>query len=345
MPRLTAEELAETTAAIFRAAGAGPEDAATVATSLVDAELCGHESHGLIRVSEYLRHIREGAIVPSAQPEVVEDRGTTILVDGHWGFGQVVAQRTTEWLIERTNEHGVGAAGIRNCAHVGRVGAYPEMAANHGLIALAFVNGGGAEPRLAPHGGRRAVFGTNPIAAAVPLPGSLPIVIDFSTAAVASGKIRVLRDRREPLPEGWILDSQGRPSTRPEDYYAGGMLLPAAAHKGYGLALLVELLAGCLTGAGSLAVPDSGYKLGNGMFMQAFDVRSFMSMEEFARLATGLADTVRSTPPAADSAEVLLPGDPERRTALKRATEGIEVAQSTWATLAAAADELGVRMA
>jgi LDH2 family malate/lactate/ureidoglycolate dehydrogenase len=344
MPRLTAEELTETTAAIFRAVGASDGDASIVASSLVDAELSGHESHGLIRVSEYLRHVREGAIVPTAQPEIVGDGAGTIVVDGHWAFGQVVAQRATQWLIERTLEHGSGAAAIRHCAHVGRAGAYPAMAAERGLIALAFVNGGGTQPRLAPYGGRRAVFGTNPVAAAVPLPGSDPVIIDFSTAAVASGKIRVLRDRGESLPEGWILDSEGRPSTSPEDYYAGGMLLPAAAHKGYGLCLLVELLAGCLTGAGSLAVPESGYRLGNGMFMQAFNVASFMPLEEFAVLGNALAAAVRATPPAAGHEEVLLPGDPERRSSENRSLQGIEVSDSTWKKITASAMELGVKV-
>ena len=342
MPRLTADELEATSSAIFRAAGAGDEDAALVARSLVEAELAGHASHGLTRVSEYLGQIREGAIRPEARPEIVSDHGAALVVDGNWAFGQVVAHRATEWLIERTLEHRVGAVAIRNCAHVGRVGAYAEQAASRNLVALAFVNGGGTTPRLAPHGGRRAVFGTNPIAAAVPLPEEAPIVMDFSTAAVASGKIRVLRDRGEKLPEGWILDAEGRPSTSAEDYYAGGMLVPAAGHKGYALCLLVELLAGCLTGAGSLAIPESDYRLGNGMFIQAIDVSAFMALEEFGVLARSLAETVRATPPAAGFDEVLLPGDPERRLADERSQDGLEVSQSTGDKLLAAANELGV---
>lgn len=344
MPRLTADELRDATTAVFRAAGACDEDASTVAAALVDAELCDHPSHGLIRVPEYLRHIREGAIVPEAQPEIVEDRGAALVVDGNWGFGQVVATRATRWLIERTQEHGSGAVAIRRCAHVGRAGAYPEMAAERGLVALAFVSGGGTQPRLAPHGGRRPVFGTNPLAAAVPLPGSSPVVIDFSTAAVASGKIRVLRDRGEALPEGWIIDAEGRPTTSAEDYYNGGMLLSAAAHKGYGLSLLVELLAACLTGAGSVGVPDSGYRLGNGMFMQAFDVAAFMPLQDFAARAAALTELVRATPPAEGYDAVLLPGDPERLAASERAADGVEVAASTWEGIVSEAAGLGVAL-
>jgi hydroxycarboxylate dehydrogenase B len=342
MPRSTAEELTATTAAIFRAVGAEDQDASLVASSLVDAELCGHESHGLIRVPEYLAQIRDGSIVPAAQPQLVKDGGATFGVDGHWGFGQVVAGRATEWLIERAKEHGLAAAAVRRCAHIGRAGAYPELAAREGLVAFAYVNGGGAKPRLAPHGGRRPVFGTNPVAAAIPLAGADPVVIDFSTAAVASGKIRVLRDRGEPLPEGWILDREGRPSTSAADYYDGGMLVPAAAHKGSGLALLVELLAGCLTGAGSLAIADSGYRVGNGVFLQAIDPGRFMAPDEFAALGLALADTLHATPPAAGYEEVLLPGEPERRIAVQRSAEGIELSDSTWESLTAAAAELGV---
>ena len=345
MPRLPPDELSATVAAIFRAAGAEDEAASLVADALVDAELCGHPSHGVIRVSEYLGQIREGAIDPAAEPDIVSDRGSAIVVDGHWGFGQVVATRATGWLIERARERGSAAVAVRCCGHVGRAGVYPELAAAHGLVAFAFVNGGGAKPRLAPHGGRQAVFGTNPVAAAVPLPGSEPVVIDFSTAAVASGKIRVLRERGEPLPEGWILDAEGRPSTSAEDYYAGGMLLPAAAHKGYALSLLVELLAGCLTGAGSPGVPDSSYRVGNGLFLQAFDVEAFMPLESFAHAVLALADVVRDTPPATGHERVMLPGEPERRLAAERARDGVEVTPSTWQNIASEAAGLGIELA
>jgi uncharacterized oxidoreductase len=169
-------------------------------------------------------------------------------------------------------------------------------------------------------------------------------VIDFSTAAVASGKIRVLRDRGEALPEGWIQDAEGRPSTSAADYYDGGMLLPAAAHKGYGLCLLVELLAACLTGVGSVGVPDSGYRLGNGMFLQAFDVGAFMPLEEFAARAGALTDTVRATPPAEGYDAVLLPGDPERQTAARRGQDGVDVSASTWEAIVTEAAGLGVAL-
>ncbi|MBV9465795.1 MAG: Ldh family oxidoreductase [Solirubrobacterales bacterium] len=342
MFRSTADELRALTAAIFRAAGAQHDDAELVAASLLDAELCGHQSHGLIRVPEYLRQIREGLIVPDAQPRIVKDGAATLVVDGSWGFGQLVARRATDWVCERAHQHGVAAVGIHRCGHVGRVGSYPQLAADQGLVALAFVNGGGAEPRVAPHGGSRPLFGTNPLAAAVPIPDAAPVVVDFSTAVVASGKIRVLRDRGEPLPEGWVLDSEGRPTTRAEDYYDGGMLLPAAEHKGYGLCLLIELLAGCLTGAGSVALPESGYRLGNGMFLQAVDPGAFVGVERFGALASALAEAVAGTPPASGYERVMLPGEPERARAREAAERGIEISDGLWRALGDAAAELGV---
>lgn len=339
MPPATPEALTERTAAIFRACGASDEDATFVAHALVDAERAGHESHGLIRVSEYVREIRSGVISPKASPEILHDSGSGFLVDGNWGFGQVVARWTTERLIERAREHGIASAGIRNSAHVGRVGVYPEMAACEGLVSFAFVNGGGTEARVAPFGGSRAVFGTNPMAAAVPMPGAPPIVLDFSTAVVASGKIRVLRDRREPLPEGWILDRTGKPSTSAADYYDGGMLLPFAGHKGYALCLLIELLAGCLTGAGSIALPESGYRVGNGMFILAFDPSGFGDADAFLRSVGALATAVKETPPAEGFDRVMLPGDPEREAGRART---LDVSDTTMRLLDALAAELGV---
>jgi LDH2 family malate/lactate/ureidoglycolate dehydrogenase len=179
----------------------------------------------------------------------------------------------------------------------------------------------------------------------VPLPGAQPVVIDFSTAAAASGKIRVMRQTGEALPEGWILDVEGHPSTNPEDYYNGGMLLPAAGHKGYALCLLVELLAGCLTGAGSPGLPDSGYRVGNGLFLQAFDVEAFMPLETFAGAARTLADEVHAMPPASGHDRVMLPGEPERGLAAQRAKDGIDVPDSVWESVVREATDLGITTA
>jgi len=344
MPVLSAAYLHQTVSAIFQAAGVPASAARTVAASLVKANLTGHDSHGVIRVVEYLNNIREGKIDPRAKPEIVRETPTTLLVDGHWGFGQVIAAWTMERLIRKAGEHDLAAAGIFHCGHIGRVGTYPAMAAEQGFIGLAFVNGGGTQPRVAPFGGIRPVFGTNPLAAAVPVEGQSPIVLDFSTSVVASGKIRVARDKDEELPDGWILDHEGRPTRRPQDYYDGGMLLPAAGHKGYALSLLVEVLGGLLTGAGTLILPGSSYEVGNGVFFLALNVEAFRPLAEFTAQVRELGEAVKATPPAIEGGEVLLPGEPEQRIKARRLTEGIHVPDVTWQAIADAAHSLGVEV-
>jgi len=342
MPVIDSVQLRTLAKAIFQAAGAPAAAAALVADALVEANLAGHDSRGVNRIVEYLGHIRGGRLDPAQQAEIIKETATTLLVDGHWGFGQISARWTMEQLIEKARIQHMAAAGIFNCGHVGLVGTYPEMAAEHGMIGLAFVSGGGSKPRVAPFGGTRAAFGTNPLAAAFPVKDGRPIVLDFSTAVVASGKIRVLRDKGESLPDGWILDREGRPSRDPADYYDGGMLLPAAGHKGYALGLLVEVLGGLLTGAGSLILPESGYKVGNGVFFMAVDVNAFRPVEELAQQVRELGETVTAIPSMKPYNGVVLPGEIERRVREQRLTEGIPVPQATWEKILSAAADLGV---
>lgn len=342
MPVFQAPYLQGLAQAVFEAAGAKPAVAMTVAEFLVEADLMGHDSHGIIRIPEYLKEMKTGKISPNSEPGIVRETATTMQVDGKWGFGQIVATWTVERLASKANEAAVAAATIAHCGHIGRVGAYPEMLARRGLIGFAYVNGGGNEPRVAPFGGRKPIFGTNPLAAALPVTGRPPIVLDFSTAVVASGKIRVARDRGEVLPDGWILDREGRPSRDPKDYYSGGMLVPAAGHKGYALSLFVEALGGVLSGAGTLLLPESGYRGGNGVFLVAVNPGAFRPVDEFAADMRGLAQAVKGTPAAPGTAEVLLPGEPEEKNKQQRLREGIPVADATWKAVTDAAKSVGV---
>lgn len=344
MPTFQASYLQEIAAKIFRGVGADEASARQVAEALVEADLAGHDSHGVIRIVEYVREIRAGRLKPGNHWTIVRETATTLQVNGHWGFGTVIARAAMERLIGKAKEHHIAAASVSQCGHVGRLGTYPTMAAEHGLIALAFANGGGAEPRVAPHGGRRAVFGTNPIAAAVPVAGSAPIVIDFSTAVVASGKIRVAKDRGETLPDGWILDREGKPSNRPQDYYDGGMLLPAAGHKGYALCLLAEVLGGLLSGAGSPIVPESGYQVGNGVFFLALSVEALQPLEIFSDQVRKLVQVIKASPPQHGLNEVLVPGEPERRARTRRLADGIVLADETWSAIRQSAAPLGLAL-
>ncbi len=343
MPILEIAELKSQVTAIFVAAGASLADARGVAESLVEANLAGHDSHGVIRVQEYVEAIQKGIIDPRAQPEITRETPTTLLVDGRRGFGSQVAAWTMDQLISRAGSTGMAAAGISRCGHVGRLGVFVQTAAEDGYIALAFVNGGSSTPRVAPFGGREPIFGTNPLAAAIPTAGE-PVVIDFSTAAAAAGKIKVARDAGELLPSGWIVDRDGRPSCRPQDYYDGGMLLPAAGHKGFALALLVEALAGLLSGSGSPLLSDADFATANGVFFWILAVNQFQPLERFRADMATLGQRVKSVPPAIPGRPVCLPGDPERAARAELSATGVDLPEPTWRRILNTAAQLNVPM-
>ncbi len=344
MPRLSSAQLREVTCNIFRATGA-PDDVATiVAESLVEADLTGHDSHGIVRIIEYLDQIRTGRLNPQAKAEIVRETPTTLLVDGHWAFGQVTARWAMNQVIGKAAQCFVAAAGIYHCGHIGRVGPYTAIAAEQGFVGMAFVNGGGTQPRVAPFGGIRPVFGTNPLAAAIPVAGQAPIVLDFSTSVVASGKIRIARERGEEVPEGWILNREGQPTRQPQEYYDGGSLLPFAGHKGYALGLLVDVLGGLLTGAGTPVLPSSGYELGNGVFFITLNVEAFRPLADFTIQMQELSERIKAASPITGGGEVLLPGEPEQRAKAYRLAEGIDISDETWQKIVDAARGVGVQI-
>ncbi|MGH2370532.1 MAG: Ldh family oxidoreductase, partial [Chloroflexota bacterium] len=248
---------------IFVAAGTPEDLAAHVARHLVKANLSGHDSHGVIRIPSYLRSIEQGRLVADARPAVVRDWPATAVVDGKRGFGQVAASFALEVAIGKAATAGVGAASIRHCNHIGRLGDYSETAAERGFIAL--VTYGSAGPNSghsAPFGGAARHLGTNPWSVGIPGKESAPVVVDFATTMVAEGKIQVARAKHAPLPPGCIVDKDGKPSTNAEDFYAGGMILPAGGHKGYGLSLVAALL-----GAGLTAERPASEGRGGGVFV------------------------------------------------------------------------------
>ncbi len=330
MPLLTADRLTDLVRRIFAAAGTPGDIAEIVARSLVLSDLVGHESHGVVRVRQYLDALRRGDLNPAERPVITHETGAAFTVDARRGFGQLAARWTMEQAIVRAKEHGVSAAGLINCGHVGRLGEWVELAAAQNALALGFCNGGGVTGIVAPFGGAERVLGTNPIAAAIPVDGP-PIVLDFATSAVAEGKVRVARNRGKTIPEGWVLDVNGLPTTNPHDLYNGGVLLPAAAHKGYGLSLLVEYLGGVLTGNGTPALP--GYLPGNGVLFIVLDGDAFRPWADYLRTADELAERVRHTRTAPGFDEVLLPGAIEQRNEAARRATGVLVDDATWQLL------------
>ncbi len=247
------------------------------------------------------------------RPTIIHEHGATITIDAGHGFGQWAARFTMEQAIARAQHHGVSAAGLIHCGHVGRLGEWVELAAAHDTLALAFCNGGGTSGIVAPFGGAERVLGTNPIAAALPVGDHNPIVLDFATSAVAEGKVRVARNRGKSIPEGWVLDNQGLPTTNPHDLYDGGMLLPAATHKGYALSLLVEFMAGILSPNGTPVLP--GYRTGNGVLFLVIDIAAFREPDEYAATSKSVFERIKAVKPAPGFDEVLLPGEPEQRMA------------------------------
>lgn len=338
MPNVPAEDLRRLAVGLLQGVGARPEDAAYVADSLIEANLTGHDSHGVIRLLHYCEWCGEGSIDPTAEPTIVARRGATALLDGGWGWGMVAMRLAVETVIELASEFGVGTVAVRRSNHVGRVAPYVARIAEAGMVGLAVTN---ANPSVAPFGGRSRVFGTNPIAWGAPRAGGLPpIVHDGATAAVAEGKLRVARAKGEAVPPGVILDPVGQPTVDPEDFYAGGALLPFGGHKGSGLSVLVQILGRGLAGADPVSL--AAHRGGNGPVVLAIDVRPFTDVDAFAAEVEALCATIKATPPAEGFPDVLLPGEAEERSRERRLAEGIPVAERTWRELRALAKKLNV---
>ncbi|HYZ02458.1 MAG TPA: Ldh family oxidoreductase [Candidatus Binatia bacterium] len=343
----TADELRELTTRVFEAAGAPTETARQVADHLVEANLAGHDSHGVLRVADYVRHVRDGQIRPAAEPGVTQSTPVAALVDGGWGFGQPAANVAIDRACDAASASGVGLAAVVRAYHLGRLGAYMERAAARGFVALAWLGGFGTERGAVPYGGARAAFGTNPLAAAFPTTAAgEQVLVDLATTGAAAGKIMVLADKGEPAPEGWLVDREGRPTTDPRDFANGGALLPAGRHKGYGLAVLAELLGQTLTGADETGEEGGGggvYRRAGSLFL-ALDPGLFRAAETTRAVAAEFADGVRAIPPAPGFERVLIPGDPERLNRRRLLQEGIALPAATWRGFRAAAESVGVHV-
>ena len=343
MPKVLPEQLRTIASRLLQAAGASSEEGSTVARHLVGANLAGHDSHGVILVPTYIERIRRGHIVPGSRHEVLRETANTTVVDGHWGFGYVVSERAMELTIGKARERGAAAATVLRQSHVGRLADYPIMAADAGMIGLMTADSGRSSKRVAPFGGRLPRLGTNPICMAVPsnLPG--PLFIDMATSAVAGGKINVALAREDSIPEGWVVDREGRPTTDPSDLAKGGVQLPlggSEGHKGYGLSVMVEIFSGILTGLGFGHDPSGRHN--DGCFMAAFDVEAFRSLEEFKGEVTQLARYLGETPPAEGFDRVYYPGELEHIRTRQRLAEGVPVEDATWRRLAELAEEYGL---
>ena len=341
MPKIAAERLQKIGAALLVGAGASREEADTVARGCVNANLAGHDSHGIILIPTYVERIKVGHIVPGAPFKVVQESPTTTVIDGHWGFGFVVNERAMRLTIEKAKTANVAAATVFRQSHVGRLGAYPLMAAQAGMIGIATADSGRSPKAVAPFGGREARLGTNPISVAVPsdLPG--PLCLDMATSAVAVGKLTLAQARGEKIPLGWIVDSEGKHTTDPARFRPGGALLPLGGTEGYkgsGLAVIVEILCGLLTGLGFGVEPSGRHN--DGCFLAVFKVDAFRPLAEFKREVAEFARYLKETPLSEGSTGVFYPGEVEYLREQERRKSGVEVEDATWKKLRTLASEL-----
>jgi uncharacterized oxidoreductase len=342
MPTIAAAELERLTREIFAARGVPADDAAFIAAMLVRANLRGHDSHGVIRVPQYVEALQKGTLNPTPQIRLVVDTPSVAILEGDGGFGQVVARRGIALAIARARAHGIAAVALRGANHVGRLADYAEMAAREGLVGLLWVNARGGL-NVAPWGGAARRLGTNPHAIGIPGPnGTVAMSHDFATSVWAEGKLRVKFNRGEPAPPGIMLDGRGEPSTDPKQYYTDppGSLLTAGAHKGYGLSLAVEILAGILSGAGAASGEPSVFR--NGTLIVCLDPVRFLPAADFHTQVGALMGWVRATPLAAGSEEILVPGEPEARLERERREKGVTIDDETWRQVQASARQVGV---
>jgi uncharacterized oxidoreductase len=342
--RIEADRLRTFIQAIFEGAGSSPVEAAIVSDHLVEANLKGHDSHGVIRAAKYANWVAKGQLVPNRHAEIVTDRSAILVVDGGFGYGQVIGKEAMQLGAERAKRNGLCAVAIRNSGHLGRIGAWPEQLARVGFASVHFVNTSGFGILVAPHGGSDRRLSANPIAAGVPVDGSAPIILDIATSAVAEGKIQVARNQRKQLAPGLVIDGRGRPTTDPATFYRDppGAIFPFGGHKGFGLSLFCEILAGALTGGGSShpANPTAG-RLVNNMLSIVFDPDAFPT-GGFADDVARLVQWVKSSPPIERNGEVLLPGEAEQRVFAERARDGTPLDAETIRQLNECARRLGV---
>ena len=339
MPTLMKEILHEITAEIFRAVGAPDDLASQVADVLIDNHLAGHDSHGILRIPEYVRSVRAGEIIPTARPRVLEESATSALVSGNWAFGQVTGVFAADLAIEKAKRERVAVLSVVQAGHTGRLAAFTERAARRN-VAMFMTIGTVAGPMTAPYGGAAPVLGTNPLSFSIPNPAGPPVTLDIATSAIAAGKIKAAKAKHERLPPDAILDRHGRPSTDPQAFFDGGFLLPFGGHKGYGLAVIAELLSGPLAGAD--AYP--GVTPRSGIFIFAVDVSVFRPLEEYEKALNKTLGRIKAVPPGPGFEEVLLPGEPEAHTRARREREGIPIPEETWRSVVAVGAELGVNV-
>ena len=341
--RIAPDALREFGTRVLSSLGVPADDAALVADSLVQADLWGHQSHGLLRLPWYAARLRSGAMVARTAPEVLSDTGPLVLLDGRDGIGQVLAERARTLAVERARRSGVGVVGVRNSNHFGTAMYFTRRAAADGCVAVLTTN---ASPAMAPWGGREKVIGTNPWSIAAPGAGGRIIAVDIANTAVARGKIYLAKNRGEPIPDTWAMGPDGAPTTDAAEGVLG-VILPMAGHKGYAISFLMDVLSGALTGSGvgtdvrGPYEPEGSSRCGH-LFL-ALDPAAFGDRAGYEARVERLVAEVKDVPLAQGFDEVFYPGEVEDRAeAATLAAGGIVLADQSLGDLRRLATETGV---
>jgi LDH2 family malate/lactate/ureidoglycolate dehydrogenase len=321
--RVKPEALADYGTAVLRSLGMPAEDADLVLDSLVQADLWGHQSHGVLRLPWYAARLQTGAMTAVTEPEVLVDGGALLLLDGRAGVGQVLTDTARREAVSRARQHGVGVVGVRNSNHFGTAMYYTRRAAADGCVAILTTN---ASPAMAPWGGRKKVLGTNPWSIAAPAPtGGGVVAVDIANTAVARGKIYLARNRGEQIPDSWAMDGDGNTTTDPSDAI-NGVILPMAGHKGYAITFMMDILSGALTGSHTGSRVGGPYEAekvsGAGHLFIAIDVAAMGDTEQYLASVGQLIEEVKSTPLAPGNSEIFYPGELEDRNACDNLAAG-----------------------
>jgi uncharacterized oxidoreductase len=337
MPIVTETRLRAICQQILLALHTPADIAETVARILVEADIKGVDSHGCRLLHMYLRLIGSGAIVPGARPDVIQEEGAIVRLEGNWSFGQMAASLAAGRAIELARKHGIGAASLVHVQHIGRVGEYAEQIARAQMLGIVMCH---ASRVTTPYGGMQRVFGTNPIALAAPRQNGKVLAADFATSSKSVNRLMIYRQRAWPVPDDVILDKDGYATNDPDAFFDGGVLLPVGGYKGYALNLFIDIIGGILVGAGCASLIDK--HPGNGTLLIALDIARWRSLDDFAGELEQLLAVVKSAKIAPEFEEVLLPGELEDRAEAQRRRKGIPIDQETWKQLHEVVDKVGL---
>jgi LDH2 family malate/lactate/ureidoglycolate dehydrogenase len=328
---------------VGRSLGLTEDDGHLLADTLIKADLWGHQSHGMMRLSWYAARIKSGATRKSVAPELVVDGGAIAVLDGHDGIGQKIAQAAMTEAIARAKQHGIGAVAARNSGHFGTAMYYTRLAAAENCIGILTTN---ASPAMAPWGARKKMVGTNPWSIAAPAGVRDPMVLDIANTAVARGKLYLARKKGMEISQGWAMDLSGVPTTDPRDGIEG-LILPMAGHKGYGIALMMDVLSGVMSGSNFGSAVHGPYEpnatSGCGHMAIALDIAAFRSVADFDGDMEALIRELKTAPLAQGFSEVFYPGELEAKAEVANRREGIRYPQETLRELERLAQELQVQ--